>query len=75
MSRFSRLFASGSSLRFASVTVAATLASLFMLPSTVRAQGSLIQAPSANFEHWHRASGRGRSRFRPLRLDRHGRRR
>ncbi|HTU51809.1 MAG TPA: FG-GAP-like repeat-containing protein [Acidobacteriaceae bacterium] len=48
MSRFSRLFASGSSLRFASATVvAAMFAGLLMLPNTAAAQG-LLQAPSAN---------------------------
>jgi hypothetical protein len=48
MSRFSRLFASGFSIRFASATVtAAMFASLLMHPNSARAQG-LIQAPSAN---------------------------
>jgi hypothetical protein len=47
MFRFSRIFASGSSLRFASATVAvAMFASLLMLPNSVRAQG-LYSRPSA----------------------------
>ena len=48
MSRFSRVFASGSSLRFASASVVAALfASLLMLPNTARAQG-LYTRPSPN---------------------------
>ena len=48
MSRFSRLFASGSSLRFASASVATALfASLLMLPTSARAQG-LYSRPSAS---------------------------
>ena len=48
MSRFSRVFASGSSLRFASASVVAALfASLLMLPNTARAQG-LYSRPSAS---------------------------
>ena len=48
MSRFSRLFASGLSLRFASATVtAAMFAGLLTLPNSARAQG-LLQAPTPN---------------------------
>ncbi|MGB8477950.1 MAG: FG-GAP-like repeat-containing protein [Acidobacteriaceae bacterium] len=48
MSRSSRVFASGFSLRFASITVAAAMfAGLLMLPNSARAQG-LLQAPSPN---------------------------
>ena len=46
MSRFSRVFASGSSLRLASATIAAAMfVSLLMLPNSARAQG-LLQTPS-----------------------------
>lgn len=48
MSRFSRVFASGSSIRFASTAVAAAVfAGLLTLPNPARAQG-LLQSPSAN---------------------------
>lgn len=48
MSRFSRVIASGFSLRFASITVAAAMfAGLLMLPNSARAQG-LFQSPSPN---------------------------
>jgi hypothetical protein len=48
MSRFSRVFARGSSIRFASITTAAVMfASLLMFPNSAHAQG-LLQAPSAN---------------------------